>query len=92
MNCSEVRERVVPIKTAQGCTVVLTTHVCLKTYFVRDRRGELRPITTKTYIVKNLQKLRHMRFSEWMEQHGYPAMNSEKTIFMKHQGADFIIH
>ncbi len=23
-----------------------------------------------------------------MEQHGYPAMNSEKTIFMKREGAD----
>ena len=32
-----------------------TTHVCIKTYFVRDRTGELRPITTKTYIVKNLK-------------------------------------
>ena len=56
MNCSDVRERVVPIQTAQGSTVLLTTHVCLKTYFVRDRTGELRPITTKTYIVKNLKR------------------------------------
>ncbi len=32
----------------------------------------------------------HMRISEWMEQHGYPAMNGEK-IFMKREGADFII-
>jgi hypothetical protein len=56
MNCSEVTERVVPIQTAQGGTVMLTTHVCLKTYFVRDRTCELRPITTKTYIVKNLKR------------------------------------
>jgi hypothetical protein len=35
---------------------MLTSHVCLKTYFVRDRTGELRPITTKTYIVKNLKR------------------------------------
>ena len=27
-----------------------------------------------------------------MEQNGYPAVNSEKTIFMKRQGSDFIIH
>jgi hypothetical protein len=33
-----------------------------------------------------------MRISEWMEQHGYPAMNSEKAIFMKREGAEFIIH
>ena len=53
MNCSE---RVVPIQTAQGGTVMLTTHVCLKKYFVRDRTGELRPITTRTYIVRNLKR------------------------------------
>ena len=27
-----------------------------------------------------------------MEQHGYPAVNSEKTIFMKRQGIDLIMH
>jgi hypothetical protein len=32
-----------------------TTHVCFKTYYARDWTGELRPITTKTYIVKNLK-------------------------------------
>ena len=36
--------------------MMLTSHVCLKTYFVRDRTGELRPITTKTYIVKKLKR------------------------------------
>jgi hypothetical protein len=41
-----VTERVVPIQTAQGGIVMLTAHVCLQTYFVRDRTGELRPITT----------------------------------------------
>ena len=55
INCTEVKERVVPIQTAQGGTVMMTTHVCLKTYYVRDRTGELRPLTTKTYIVKNLK-------------------------------------
>ena len=33
-----------------------------------------------------------MRISDWMEKHDYPAGNSEKTIFMKGEGADFIIH
>jgi len=54
-NCAEITERVVSIQTAQGGTVMQTTHVCLKTYYVRDRTGELRPITTKTYIVNNLK-------------------------------------
>ena len=37
-NCadSEVTERVVSIQTAQGGTVMETTHVCLKTYYVRE--------------------------------------------------------
>ncbi len=55
LNCTEITERAVPIHTAQGGTVMTTTHVCLKTYYVRDRTGDLRPITTKTYIVKDLK-------------------------------------
>ena len=39
LNCSEISERAVPIQTAQGGTVMVTTHVCIKTYFVRDRTG-----------------------------------------------------
>ena len=27
-----------------------------------------------------------------MESHGYPAINSEKTMFMKWEGDDFILH
>ena len=56
LNCTDITEcrRAVPIHTAQGGTVMTTTHVCLKTYYAMDRTGELRPIATKTYIVKNL--------------------------------------
>ena len=55
LNCTDITERAVLIHTAEGGTVVTTTHVYLKTYYARDRTGELRPITTKTYIVKNLK-------------------------------------
>ncbi len=34
----------------------------------------------------------HKHIWEWMEANGYPAVNSEKTIFMKHKGKHFIIH
>jgi hypothetical protein len=34
----------------------------------------------------------HTHISTWMENNGYQAMNSEKTIFMKHKGAEYIIH
>jgi hypothetical protein len=33
--------RAVTRQTAQGGTVMMTTHVCLKTYYVRDQTGEL---------------------------------------------------
>jgi hypothetical protein len=33
----------------------------------------------------------HIRLSDWMEQNGYPEINSEKTISMKCQSTDFII-
>ena len=34
----------------------------------------------------------HLFISEWMEKNGYPTVNSEKTIFMKREGNDFILH
>jgi hypothetical protein len=34
----------------------------------------------------------HVRISTWMEGHGYTAVNSEKTIFMKHENGDWIMH
>jgi hypothetical protein len=33
-----------------------TTHVCLRTYYVQDRLGKVRPITTETYIITKLKK------------------------------------
>ena len=32
-----------------------TTHLCLKTYYVRDRLGEIRPIVVKAYVVQGLK-------------------------------------
>jgi hypothetical protein len=34
----------------------------------------------------------HKHISVWMEANGYLAVNSEKTIFMEHEGKHFIIH
>jgi hypothetical protein len=44
------------------------------------------------YGTKQAARQWHIRISDWMEQNGYPAVNSEKTIFMKRQGSDFIMH
>ena len=34
----------------------------------------------------------HVRISTWMEDHDYAAVNSEKTIFMKHENGAWIMH
>ena len=34
----------------------------------------------------------HLRISTWMEEHGYAAVNSEKTISMKHVEDEWIMH
>ena len=41
-NCTQ--PKVVEIQTAQCATIMSTTHLCLKTYYVRDRLGKIRPI------------------------------------------------
>ena len=35
--------------------VMETTHMCMKTYYVRTRTGEIRPITTKAFICPKLR-------------------------------------
>ena len=50
-NCTQCKPKVVDIQTAQGATLMSTTHLCLKTYYVRDRLGEIRPIVVKAYVV-----------------------------------------
>ena len=47
---------------------------------------------SKACMAQNRPRLWHIRISEWMEQNSNPAVNSEKTIFMKRQGSDFIMH
>ena len=35
---------------------------------------------------------RHIHMATWMENNGYEAIYSEKTIFMKRKGAEYINH
>jgi hypothetical protein len=44
------------------------------------------------YGNKHATRRWHTRISSWIEESGYPAVNSEKMIFMKRTGNDFIIH
>ena len=44
------------------------------------------------YGTRQAARAWHVRLSTWMEDHGYSPVNNEKTIFMKWEGDDFIIH
>jgi hypothetical protein len=44
------------------------------------------------YWTKQAAHLWHLHISAWMEHNSYPAVNRVKTIFMKHQGTEFILH
>ncbi len=56
-NCTQGKPKVVEIQTAQGVTIMSTTHLGLKTYYVlsRDRLGENRPIVVKAYVAPGLK-------------------------------------
>ena len=41
-NCADCQPRIAKIKTAEGGMVMETTHMCMKTYYVRTRTGEPR--------------------------------------------------
>jgi hypothetical protein len=56
-NCSECKKRVIPFRAARGGFLVNSTHLSLKMYYVQDRLKEIRPVTTKTYIVSRLKHL-----------------------------------
>jgi hypothetical protein len=54
-NCTYLQEEVIEIQTAHGDTIMRTTHVGWKTFFVRDRLGTPRPITKRAYITPGLK-------------------------------------
>jgi hypothetical protein len=54
-NCSLCKPKVVVIQTAHGTTIMNSTHLCYKTYYVCDRLGEIRPIIVKAYVVPGLK-------------------------------------
>ncbi len=54
-NRTQCKPKVVEIQTAQGATIMSTTHLCLKTYYVVDLLGEIRPIVVKAYVVPGLK-------------------------------------
>ncbi len=51
--CKEVKEKET-IETANGDDSIKSTHTCIKTYFVRNRMGEVVTITVLALFVKGL--------------------------------------
>ena len=56
LNMSNVKPKVVTIQLAMAGATMKSTHVGIKTYYVYDRTGTLRPISTKAYYVKGLNQ------------------------------------
>ena len=56
------------------------------------QEGHVLLLLKSMYVTKQAARRWHIRISDWMEQNGYPAVNRKKTIFMKSQGSNFIIH
>ena len=54
--------------------------------------GHCLQLKKNIYGTRQAARAGHLRISGWMESHGYPAINSEKTMFMKWDGDDFILH
>jgi hypothetical protein len=51
-NCADCKPRITSVRTAEGGMTMQTTHVCMKTYYVRSRTGEIRPITANLSYVR----------------------------------------
>jgi hypothetical protein len=54
--------------------------------------GYVLQLMTSMYWTRQAAQQWHVRISTWMEELGYLAVNSEKTIFMKRTGDAWIIH
>jgi hypothetical protein len=74
-NCTLVQQKVVDIQTAHGGILMSTTHRCLKTYYVRDRFGEIRPIVVKAYVVPGLKN--DLLSVKGLNQSGYRVIHDE---------------
>ena len=48
--------------------------------------GHVLMLFKRIYGTKQAARKWHLHISGWMEKNGFPAVNNEKTIFMKRQG------
>jgi len=55
-NMTDVRPKIVTIQLAMAGVTMKSSHVGTKTYYVYDRTGSLRTVSTKAYYVKELNQ------------------------------------
>jgi hypothetical protein len=55
-------------------------------------KGHALKLMKSMYGTRQAARQWHERISGWMEEHEYHAVNSEKTMFMKWDGPDYIMH
>ena len=53
---SEIEPRKVKIQLAKAGTTMTSTHTGIKTYYVYDRTGTIRPIRTRALVVPDLKQ------------------------------------
>ena len=56
INTKDVIEKITKIETADGVDSMKATHQCMKTYFVRNRMGEVKPITAHALYTRGIEK------------------------------------
>jgi hypothetical protein len=54
-NCTDINPKKVNINLAEGGIAMVTTHVCLKTNYLRSRTGEIRAVTTQAFVMPSLR-------------------------------------
>jgi hypothetical protein len=54
LNCTDIVEKITTVETAKDGEGMTATHSCIKTYFVRNRVGEMVTITTPAIFVRGL--------------------------------------
>ena len=54
--------------------------------------GHCLQLLKSIYGTRQAARRWHIHISDWMDKNCYPAVNSEKTTFMKREGEHFIIH
>ncbi len=56
------------------------------------KEGHCLKLNKNIYGTRQAARAWHLKLSTWMEEHQYLPVNNEKTIFMKWDGDNFILH